>query len=485
MRGLISLYAEPLSSILTDKRIIYIFLSLLFLWQAGTVFAFMVDEFSLAFWIIALPILIWFSLDDPKKAVALMLVFTLLDNVSRETFYSHNNIHSFPILEALPQSHIIFLLLIPVCWIIRRVLVGEQIYIGKFGWLWLSFAGLWIMKFIISAGGLRGIQDGYLLRLLVIIPIYFVYINELKSAEKIIFVMRWAVISSIMMIGYGYYQLISGDYTIFHVGSNLPYVLHQYVIPAMFLPLFYFWIYLLGAKSSLERYGGFLLILLFLVIVPFSLKRGVMLGTYAGFLMSLVMYYRKKIKRFLLLIPIVAAGLFISIWALSQSVFNKILSELVFTRLEAISLSNMDSSGALRVIQIFRGIKMLKEDFLIGLPYAQKFTIELPFIKSITIIDNNYLFIALMGGGLSLILFLFILFYFYRQSFRLLNLLSDDRQKKALVIGCIAMVTAMCVGDLFETFLVHMRVTPFYLLAFAIIYILENEELRKRGIKRI
>ena len=185
---------------------------LLFTIQAGIIYAVSDQQYNLAFWIILLPVIVWFGMNDMRIAIAIMFLFTLLDVYSREKFYEIGVIHTIPILKGTYPGHPIFFLVLFGCLIAKFFFYDKQrLYIGKVGWLIILFILAWAFKFILSTGSPIGFMQMKFIKIAFAYTLFFVYVIEINSTEKLKFIIKWMGVGGLIMLCYGYYQLIPLD----------------------------------------------------------------------------------------------------------------------------------------------------------------------------------------------------------------------------------------------------------------------------------
>ena len=420
-----------------------------------------------------MPIYLFLTIFSPKNAIVFFILFIFFDIVPRAEYYGVGSIHTIVIGDVVWPIHysLIFILIIGYCF--RRVYLNENLFkTDKLGILILFFMATFAVKYAISMSNPLGLVQIKVVEIGLLSAMYFVYTGELKNPQNIYYVLKWMWFGMIAMLIYGYYQLIFGNYTDYNIPFQMSYILHENTITGGYFALFTFIVYHLEKRKKVDVIKVFIVLFLYLLILPFTLKRGAMLGGGIGLLSTFIIYYRKKIGKYtILLFGVIVIVFFAVQWILSTSIISEKNAQMMINRLEAISVSNVDASGAMRVVQWLSAIEILKKHPFIGLPHNQHFSSQLgPFVYEHTL-DNNYLFIAIIGGSFALLAFFVLLITFLKIAFRVLKTCSTDPMLNPLIVGSIGSVIALIVSDIFEVHVILPRVAPFHILSFAIVSI--------------
>lgn len=426
------------------------------------------DNIPLAFWAMILLPLIYFGLDDPKKAVAFLFLFTILDNTPMTKMYEKEFLHSLFIGGVMIGSHYIIIIIIIACWIIRSLIRGDVILkTDRIGFFVLIFMIIWIFKnFFIAV--ISGVSVGKfsLVNISLLFTLYFVFTREFTDEREIFYIIKAIWIGAAIMLLYGYYQLISGN--------MYPTVLRDVVLGGdivieMYFPLFTFLSYSFILGGRMSKYTALIVMLVYLIILPFTYARAALLGAGIGAFATFALYYRQRIGSLVLLIGLLALVIVFTVnYALKSNFFSPEVSSTTVERLQGISTTNIDISGAMRVAQWIEAYDVVRAHPILGLPAGQKFIVDYGPIFLKYTLDSDYLYIAVLSGLINLSVFLALLFLFFRTSYKSMVSAASSPLLKSLLLGAMGAMTGLIVTSLFQTHLQKVRTLPFFILCLAI-----------------
>lgn len=442
-------------------------LPILLMWQAVVVYLVALDKIDFAFWTVFLPPFIHFSLCNPKKAVAFLFLFTILDNTPMTKVYEPHFIHSIIIGGHVYPVHFLLIVLLISCWSMRSLIRGSNILKNDIiGILILIFISTWVLKYIIITWSLSAFLNITVILMAIPLSLYFLFVAELRSEKDLFYVMKAIWVASFIMFGYGWYQLITGNiyYTKYVQG-----VLGQDIAIGMYFPLFAFLAYSFNRPEKGWRFLAILLLILFFVLLPFTYKRAAFLGAIIGSLVAFWLIFRdRRGKRF---IPIAILAAFVILTIRTILSIGFISSDITGTtkeQLQRIVSPGTDLSALFRIAQWYESFEVIKNNPAFGLSPAQDFIVNLGPYRLKNVLDCDYLHLAVFGGLFTLLVFLALLIAFFIIAFKSLRLAGDNLLLKSLLIGAISTVAGISVTSFFHVNLSMIRTMPFLMMCFAL-----------------
>ena len=440
-------------------------------WQSLVIFALSVEEIPLAFWIVFFPFFLWLALNKPLNSLIFMFLFILLDAVPHTDIYNYGDIHTIPLLENILPFHFVIIFTLICAWIVRKMVSGRlSIHLDKIGKLVLLFLIIWFLNYLASLGGGLVIASNRLIRICLSILMYFVFIDIIDTYEKLIKLLKWMGFGTFIIICFGYYQLIFGSYTDYHMYNQLPYILHEHAFLGIYLPLFSFVPLALGRREMYMKIAVVLAVLIVLLLLPFTYKRGLMLGAVSGIVAVLILHYRTEVKKLFVLLAVLALMMIFFVnMVLSSNLVSSRDADRFSNKLEGISVSNVDMSGAMRVMQWLKAYEIVKSNPISGLSLNDNIVSNLGPYKMEFTLDNNYLYIAVYSGLIGLIMFLAVVYVSFKSTYRCIKKVENNPVLRSISIGLFGTLVSFMVGDIFESHIQLIRVAPYYMLFFAIV----------------
>lgn len=439
-------------------------------------------KINLAFWILTIPVLVYFGMCDPKKGIIFLFLFTILDNTPMTKLYEKHFIHAVSISGVILDAHLIVMLVLFFSWVLRMMLKCRKIKIDVYITLLLLLLGLWMIKDLILTMQLSILFEIIFVFFFIMVSQYFIFSEELTDEKDILYVLRYVGFATAVMCIYGFYQLISGNVypSFFTVG-----ILGGGIAIGMYLPIFTYCTYLFLSNDKGQKILSFVIVILFFIIISATAKRAVLVGGITGLLTAALLIYRKKLARLIILAAPVAIILFFIISKLLFSgFFSAKVSGFAQNRMASIIDPETDISAMMRVAQWVTGLELIKENTITGISMDKDFIVGTGFFKMTNVLDSDFLFIAVKGGLIVLLIFILIQILFFRKGISLLNQVENNLQLKPLLIGAIATVAGIMTTSVFQVNIVKVRVFPWLLLSYAIVSIISRSSTSVKSVKK-
>jgi len=440
-------------------------------WQLIVILLVFDGKFNIAFWAIAIPVYIYFCLDSPLNAVIFLLLFTLIDFVYLQRYYTYEHIYAISIEN---KTVVMNLVLISIMWILFLTR-SSYFEFAKFkidfaGKIILLMIGFILIKYCSTLGIIKGVLNPRTLQISLYLSLYFIYNSVLKSEKDMYHLFKWLWAGAIFVILYGCYQLISGNYTYIVGIRGLPIILNEGIVVNLYLIVFTLFVFLYQAGDFKRKLIAFIVVLLYFIVMTFTFKRAALVAGGIGFMFTLLLMQRGKLVKFILNIGIALTIVIFPIYLIARST---IISQMGFShlliRLNAISFENMDVSGAMRVAQWIKSIEIMKANPFWGLPALDKFTLSFGPYNLDMVLDSNYFFIGVYFGPVVLILYLLLIGYVLVYGIKSLLLSKENSFFIVVLIGSISALISLLVADLFEVNVFVPKKGPFYVLIIALI----------------
>jgi hypothetical protein len=329
-----------------------------------------------------------------------------------------------------------------------------------------------LFKYCSALGLVAGILNIRVVQIILYLSLYYIFIQAIKSEADLLYLFKWLWVGGLFVIGYGCYQLFSGSYTYVRWGKGLPFVLNEALQVNLYLIVFTLFVYLFQKNNIKFRFISVLVVLLYFLVALFTYKRGALLAGVIGFIFTILLMQRRKIVKNLLNLVLMGFFVFLVLFFVSQSsLVPQTGTTHLFTRLSAISLKNIDASGAMRVAEWIRSIEIMQANPIWGLAPLEGFTLSFGPYDLDTVLDCNYLYIGVLFGPLVLVLFIFIIGYTLVSGLKSIILIKDNSFLKAVIIGSVCAFISFLIADIFEVHISVPKVGPFYILVISLIYI--------------
>ncbi len=301
---------------------------------------------------------------------------------------------------------------------------------------------------------------------LVFISSYFVYTNSITSKKELYVAMIMLITSGTLVSLYGIYQYLFGfaegsvwiDTGMFEDISTRvvstfenPNVLGEYLL--LIIPIIL--AFLFSSKKCLAKLSLLSVLAISVLCMVFTFSRGCWIGLIIAFIILSIFYDRRFLWAGIILV------LFAPVY-LPESVIQRFLSV----------GDTADTSTSYRVYIWFGTIDMLKDYWLTGIGLGEgAFNIIYPHYSYSAIVaphsHNLYLQIIAENGIVGMIVFVTIIFMFYKNAISSLKGIKKGFLKTALLCLVSAM-TGYLVQGLFDNVWYNYRIVMFFFMTLAI-----------------
>jgi O-antigen ligase len=263
----------------------------------------------------------------------------------------------------------------------------------------------------------------------------------------------------------GVYKLVNNQYTHW---VNRYFILFYENIQVLNLLGIFMLFNGLDKKSIPLTFLGLVVYLLCAILIFLSGIRTMMVAAVGSLIATLLMRFRFKVKNFLVLLIIIL--LISSLLFLAYQKVSTIASQASsgsISRLQNISFKNTDLSIIFRLISFQSAFNTAIANPIIGIGFPSEYYMEILGIRySTNTIDNSYIRLAMGGGFLLLIFYIYLLIVLYKSSFQLIRRVHKGRDG-VLALSLFSVIVLANLADCSETNISYVRVMPVIAFAWA------------------